>query len=180
LHVLPGLAAELGERRRAAVGADVARDPADLLVGNVQAVLAPEGEQQVVAGDAGDLFGLERLQTPDAVVLVNDVVARAEIGKALQRAPEPRVRSRWTLAEDLRVREQDEPELAPDEAAPGRRDRKQELGLLGQRLHRLEQPRVEPAEQVVRQQHIPSVWDCSYNELTGATQLAEIVVLSNV
>jgi hypothetical protein len=46
-------------------------------VRDVEPVLAAEGEQQVVARDAGDLLRLERLQAADAVVLVDDVVARA-------------------------------------------------------------------------------------------------------
>ena len=42
LEVVPGLAAELRERRRLRVGADVARDLADLLVRDVEAVVAAE------------------------------------------------------------------------------------------------------------------------------------------
>src|SRR6266576_657929 len=117
LQVLPGLAAKLGERGRARIRPDVPGYLADLLVRDVEAVLAPEGEQQVVAGDAGDLLRLEGLQAADTVILVDDVVARAQVGEALEGAAQPRVRSWRTLPEDLGVREQDEPELTPDEAA---------------------------------------------------------------
>src|SRR5581483_9269938 len=119
----PGLAAEPRQGGRFRVGADVARDLADLLVRDVEAVLAAEREEQVVAGDAGDLLRLEAEQLPDPVVLVDDVVAGAQVGERLQGAPKARVCARRALAEDLRVREEDEPEVAPDEPAPRRRDR---------------------------------------------------------
>src|SRR5207237_6874488 len=75
LDQLPRLAAEARERGRAGVRADVARDLPDLLVRHVEAVVAAEGEEQVVAGDAGDRLRLEAEQLADAVVLVDDVVA---------------------------------------------------------------------------------------------------------
>ena len=86
LEVVPGLAAELREGRRVRVGADVAGDLADLLVRDVDAVLAAEAEQEVVAGDARDLLRLEAEQLRDAVVLVDDVVAGAQVGEARERA----------------------------------------------------------------------------------------------
>ena len=106
LEVVPGLAAELRERGRVRVGADVARDLADLLVRDEDAVLAAEREQQVVADDAGDLLRLEAEQLRDAVVLVDDVVARAQVGEARERAADRRGRARGALAEDLRVGQQ--------------------------------------------------------------------------
>ena len=94
LEQLPGLAAELRERGRLRVGADVARDLADLLVRDVEPVLAAEGEEEVVARDAGDLLRLEAEQLADAVVLVDDVVAGAQVGERLERAAEPGVAAR--------------------------------------------------------------------------------------
>ena len=44
---------------------------------DVEPVVSPEGEQEVVPGDARDLFRLEAEQLSDAMVLVHDVVARA-------------------------------------------------------------------------------------------------------
>src|SRR5207244_1611343 len=123
LEVLPRLTAELRKRGRACVGTDVARDLADLLVRHVQAVIAAEGEEQVVARHTGDGLRLEAEQLADAVVLRNDVVARAQVGERLQRAPDARsLGTRRALAEDLRVRKQNELEVAPDEAAASRRD----------------------------------------------------------
>ena len=126
LQVVPRLAAELRQRRRPRVGADVAADLADLLVRHVHAVVAAVGEQQVVARDARDLLGLEAEQLRDAVVLVHDVVAGAQVGEALQRAAGRGGRARRPLAEDLRVGKQREAELAPDEAAARRRDGERE------------------------------------------------------
>src|SRR5213075_2251783 len=103
LQQLPRLAAELRERGRLRVGADVARDLAELLVRDVEAVLAAEREQEVVARDAGDLLRLEPEQLADAVVLVDDVVARAQVGEALQRAAADPALARHAPAEDLVV-----------------------------------------------------------------------------
>ena len=122
LEVVPRLAAELRERRRVRVGADVARDLADLLVRDEDAVVAAEAEQQVVAGDARDLLRLEAEQLRDAVVLVDDVVAGAEVGEARERTAGRRGRARRPAAEDLGVGEQRDAEVAPDEAAPRGRD----------------------------------------------------------
>ncbi len=79
LQVVPRLAAELRERRRLRVRADVAADLADLLVRDVDTVVAAIGEQEVIARDAGDLLRLEALQLGDAVVLVHDVVAGPQV-----------------------------------------------------------------------------------------------------
>ena len=51
-----------------------------------------------------DVLRLEAEKPPHAVVLVDDVVADAEVGEGLQRATESRVGARGALAEDLRVR----------------------------------------------------------------------------
>ena len=94
LEVLPGLAAELRERRRGRVGADVLRELAELLVRDVEPVVAAEGEVEVVARDAGDLLRLEAEQVPDAVILVDDVVADPQVGEAREGAAEPLVGAR--------------------------------------------------------------------------------------
>ena len=176
LQVLPGLTSELRKCWSVAIGADVSGDLANLLVWNVKAVLAAEGEQQVVARDPGHLLRLERLQATDAVVLVNNVVARPEIGEALERSAQSRIRSRRTLAEDLRVREQDKPVLPPDEASPGGRDREEQLGLIGQGLAGLEQAGIDPPEQVLRPQRLPPVRERHDHALAGAYEGAELVL----
>jgi hypothetical protein len=95
-------------------------------VRDVEAVIATKREEQVVPRDARDLLRLETEQPPDPVILVDDVVAGAEVGERLQRAPEARVGARRSLPEDLRVREEDGAEVPPDEAAPRGRDREVE------------------------------------------------------
>src|SRR5207244_1840328 len=128
LEVVPRLTAELGEGGRLRVGADVAGDLADLLVRHEHAVVAAEAEQEVVARDAGDLFRLETEQLRDPVVLVHDVVPRAQVGEALEHPPRAAGARypRRAAAEDLRVRQQREPEIAPDEPAPRRADGERE------------------------------------------------------
>ena len=157
LEQLPRLAAELRERRRAAVRADVARDLPELLVRDVEPVVPAEGEQEVVARDAGDLLRLEAEQLPDAVVLVDDVVAGAEVGERLERAADPVLGAARLAAEDLRVRQQRETEVAPDEAAAGRRDRVEELGFGGELLALFHDACVDPPEQVLVAQRLAAV-----------------------
>src|SRR5262249_48189082 len=103
LQVVPRLAAELRQRRDRRVRADVARHLSDLLVRDVEPVVAAEREQEVVARDARDLLRLEAQKLADAVVLVDDVVARAEVGERLQRACTKATLPRRPPAEDLRV-----------------------------------------------------------------------------
>jgi hypothetical protein len=86
LHRLPALAAELGQRRVRAAGADVARDLRELLDGQEHLVRARVLEVQVVAGDAPDRLRVEPGEAGDAVVLVDDDVARAQVGERAQRA----------------------------------------------------------------------------------------------
>ena len=87
LHGLPALAAELGQRRRVAARADVARDLRELVDGHEDPVRALELELEVVAGDARDRLGVEAGEARDAVVLVDDEVAGAQVGERAQRAP---------------------------------------------------------------------------------------------
>src|SRR6185503_16262087 len=80
LHVLPAFAAQRRERRRAA-GADVAAQLRQLFGRDVDAVLAFVFEVEVIAGDAADLARLEAGEAGDAVILVDDVVADAEVAE---------------------------------------------------------------------------------------------------
>src|SRR5207249_11284992 len=129
LEVVPGFPSELGQCGNGVVGPDVARDFPELLVRHVEPVVAAEAEEEVVARDPGHFLRLETEELPDAVILVDDEVSRPEIGERLQRPSADPSLARRSLAEDLRVREQDEPEIAPDEASPRRRDREEQLGL---------------------------------------------------
>jgi hypothetical protein len=129
------------------VGADVARHLPDLLVRDVQPVVTAEGEEEIVARDPRDGLRLEAEELPDAVVLVDDEVARAQVGEALQSAADPRVGPRRTLAEDLRVREEDEAEIAQDEAAPRGCDGEEEPFSVRELVAGREDRRVDAAEQ---------------------------------
>ena len=158
LEVVPRLAAELRQRRHGRVGADVARDLAELLVRDVEPVVAAEAEEEVVARDARDLLRLEAEQLADAVVLVHDVVAGAQVGERLQRAAADATLARRALAEDLRVGEQREPEVAPDEAAARGRDREERARRSSRQLVAvLEQPCVGAAQQVLLAQRLAAV-----------------------
>ena len=141
---------------------------------DVEAVLAAEGDEEVVAGDARDLSRLEAEQPADAVVLVDDVVAGAQVGERLQRAAEARVDAARAAAEDLRVGQEHEAELAPDEAAPRRRDREQELGLGGEIA--LEHPRLDLAQQPLGARRLAAVRERDDDAQAGTNERGELVL----
>ncbi len=177
LDELPRLAAELRERGRSAVRAHVARHLADLLVRDVQPVVALEGEEEVVARDARHGLRLEAEELPDAVVLVDDVVARPQVGEALERAAEPCVCSRRPLPEDLRVGQQDESEVARDEAATRGRDGEGEAGVVGQRRSAgLEDDRLDPAEERLRPERLPSVGKGDDDTVAAADEAKQVAL----
>src|SRR5581483_4351473 len=70
----------------------------------------------------GDLLRLEPEKLRDPVVLVDDVVAGPQVEEARERAPRGGARPRRAPAEDLRVGEERDAEVAPDEPPPRRRD----------------------------------------------------------
>ncbi len=117
---------------------------------DVQAVFASEREVEVVAGDSRDLLRLEPEQPADAVVLVDDEVAGAQVRERLERSAQPRVRTGRPLAEDLDVRKEREPEVAPDEATTGRADDEAQRGILGEGRHFRDDLGVDLAEQPLR------------------------------
>ena len=141
---------------------------------DVEAVLAAEGDEEVVARDAGHLARLEAQQLADAVVLVHDVVARAEVGEGGERATEAAVGTRRPLPEDLRVGQQDEPELAPDEAAPGRRDGEEELGVFRELVARLQDARVDAPQQVLGPQRLAGVREGNDDPVAAADEAGEL------
>jgi hypothetical protein len=126
-------------------------------VRDVQAVVAAEAEEEVVARDPGDGLGLEAEQLADAVVFMDDVVARAQVGEGLERAAGGRGAARSALPEDLGVRKQREPQVAPDEPAARGRDGEEELRVLGESLAGHQEARIHPAEEVHRPQGLAPV-----------------------
>jgi hypothetical protein len=131
LDGVPGLAAELRQRGACPSAPDVARDLPDLLVRDVEAVVALEAEEEVVARDPGDGLRLEAEELPDAVILVDDVVARCEVGEALQRAADARIGARRALRKICVSGRGRGPRSREDEAAPRRRDGEEEAFLIG-------------------------------------------------
>ena len=174
LEELPRLPAELGERGRLRVGADVARDLAELLVRDVEPVLAAERQQEVVARDARDGLGLEAHQLADAVILVDDEVARAQVGEGLERPAHPGAGTRGALAKDLRVGQERKPELTPDEAPPDRRDGEEEVGL--SRKLAVEYVRLHTPEQVLRPERVAPVREGDDDPEPGLQKGAELVL----
>ncbi len=143
---------------------------------NVEAVFAAERELEVVARDSGDLARLEAEQLADAVVLVDDMVSGAELGEGLERAARGCGAAAGAAAEDLRVGEQCEPELAPDEAAARVGDGEQELRLVGQLLALVDQTGLDAAQQVLRAQRFALVRERDDGSQAAADERAELVL----
>ena len=160
LHRLPARATQLRERRMG-VGAvtDVARDLRELVGGHVDAVVALVFEVQVVARHACDRAGLEAGETGDAVVLVDDDVARAQVGERAQRPAAARARAGGTPISPLGAAAAEQPvlgvdgelQLRGDEALAQRRRREAQRGLdvLAGDVHVLAEPGRFQAAQVV-------------------------------
>jgi hypothetical protein len=130
---------------------------------------------EVVARDSGDLARLEAEQLADAVVLVDDVVSGAKLGEGLECAACGCSAAAGAAAEDLRVREQGEPEVAPDEAAARVGDCEQELRLVGQLLALVDQPGLDAAQQVLRAQRFALVRERDDGSQAAADERAELV-----
>ena len=113
---------------------------------DVEAVIPAKREEEVVAGYARDLLRLEPEKTPDAVILVDDVVPGTQVGEGLQRPAESRIRTRRPLAEDLDVREQRNPQIPPHEPAAGRADDEAQCRIARKRRALVVDGGVDPSE----------------------------------
>ena len=176
LDRLPRLPAQLRERRRMAVCAHVAGDLGDLLVRDVEAVVAAERQEEVVARDACDGLRLEAEELPDAVILVHDEVAGAQVGEALERAADPDVGAWRALAEDLGVRQQGDAEVAQDEPAPRRRDDEDEARLLGEGFARLDHDGLDAPEQGLRAQRLAPVRERDDDPVAAAHECQQVAL----
>ena len=131
--LLPAGAAELVERRRGAVGADVLLHQADAIDRQVQPVAAGVVEMQVVAFGVGDLEMLEAAVAADAVIDVHDEVVRLQLAEVLQQLPDvdaARAAALARFAEDVGLGDDHEmlvgnaeavAEMADDESAAAAR-----------------------------------------------------------
>ena len=143
---------------------------------DVEPILAFEREEEVVARDPGDVLRLEAEQTPDAVILVHDVVADTEVGERLERTAEPRVDSRGALAEDLRVGKQRDPEVSPHEATASRADDECERRLGRQGVDVLPDDRLDLAQESLRSQRLALVRERHDHAATLADHAGELVL----
>ena len=109
------------------------------------------------------------------MVLVHDVVSGTEVGERLERAADPVLGPAGLAAEDLRVRQQRETEVAPDEAAAGRRDRVEELGFGGELLALFHDACVDPPEQVLVAQRLAAVREGDDRAQAAADERRELL-----
>ncbi len=159
-----------------AVGADVAADLRQLVVRNVQAVVAAELEVEVVADDAPDLLGVEADEAADAVVLVHDVVAAAQVGDRRERAPEPGRAAGAAAAQELGGGQHREPQGGRHEAVPKRRDAERDARLVGPGPVGRGQVGLHPAQGHVRAPGLAEVSEAHEHAVAGAHERAQLVL----
>src|SRR5207248_9574441 len=145
-----------------------------LLVRDVEAVVAAKREEEIVARDAGDLLRLEAEELADAVVFVHDEVAGAQVGERLQRSPADAPLLRHAATEDLVIREQDEPELSPHEAAAGGCDREQDLRFGRKLVAGLEHAGLDLAQHVLRAQRLAAMRERDDDALPRAKERLQL------
>ncbi len=78
--------------------------------------------------------------------------------------------------EDLGVRQEDEPELAPDEPAARGRDGEEQLRLPWQRLARLDDPRLDPAQQVLLAHRLAHVREGDDDAVARTDECSQLVL----
>jgi len=110
------------------------------------------------------------------VILVHDVVADPKVGERRERAAEAGVRPRRALAENLGVRQEDEPKVAPDEAAPGGRDGEANARIPREGLARLVHRRLDLADEAALAQRLAAVREGDDDAVARALETRELVL----
>ena len=176
LHVLPAFAAERRERRLGA-RAGVAAQLRQLVGGDVDPVLALVFEVEVVAADAADLARLEPGEAGDAVVLVDDVVADAQVaeGEAALAGARRTLLGAPAPVDEAAERVDGEAQLGADEALAQAR-----LGEGEARVRReaaaVEQGGVEAFEAVARALRLAAVVEGDDRAVAGADQFLQLAL----
>ena len=127
-----------------AAGADVARDLRELVDGHEDAVVAVVLEVEVVARDARDRAGLEAGEARDAVVLVHDDVAGAQVGERAQHAARRPIAGRGraaTAAKQPVLGDHGEPSAGATKPSRERRRGRRSARRLRRRVARARRPR---------------------------------------
>jgi hypothetical protein len=88
LRLLPRAAAQAVDRRARALRARVLLDAVEALDGDLELVAGLVAEDHELAGSAPHLQGLEAEEAADAVLLVDDEVARPEVAEVREEAPQ--------------------------------------------------------------------------------------------
>ena len=190
LHRLPARASELGQRRVLTARPDIARDLRELLGGDEHAVVALIFEVEVVARDVRDRARLKAGEPRDAVILMHDDVARAQLGERAQRAAAYASRGAPSgltgrraralgaaAAQQTMLGEDRELQLRGDEALAQRRGDEAQRGLeyLARNVDVLAQPRgLHAAEVVGRPLALAATRERHDRAVAGAHELLEL------
>ena len=163
---------------RAAVGADVARDLAELVVRHEQLVVAAELELDVVAGDTRDGLDVEAQEAvPTPWSSCTTWSPGAQVGEARERAAEPqRGRRPGAAAEDLGGGQEREPERLRDEAAAGRRDDEVHARRAGQLVVGIEHARLDATQAEQRALGVAAVRERDQHPHAGGDEPAQLVL----
>ncbi len=143
---------------------------------HVEAVVAAELEVEVVADDPAHLLRVEADEPADAVVLVHDVVAGAQVGDRRERPPEPGRAAGAAAAQELGGRQHGDALRRRDEAVPQRRDDERDARLVGAAPARGGHVRRDPAEGHVRAPRLAEVGEADEHPVAGPNQRAQLVL----
>ena len=178
LDRLPAGAAELGQRRVRAAGADVAADLGQLVDRDEHPVRAGVLEIEVVTGDAGDGLGVKAGEAGDPVVLMDDDVAGAQVGEAAQdpaAALTPGLLGGSPALEEPVVGDDGEVKLRGDEAGLKSRGRHRDLpGRGGSGLALPQPPRLQAAEVVGEALALSPARERQHRPVPGARELLQL------
>ena len=172
LHLLPALAAELRELR-ALAAADVAGDLRQLLRRDQHPVAVAVLELEVVAGDPGDGAGVEAGEAGDAVVLVDDVLARGQVPERGEAATARRRRRGPPAVDEAPVGDHGELHRRGDEAVRDRRLGEEDRRGDGRRAVG-EDRRGQPLERVLRSLPLADPLEGDDGDVAGAQLLLEL------
>ena len=160
-----------------APGADVAAQLGQLVGGDVDAVLALVFEVEVVAADAADLARLEAGEAGDAVVLVDDVVADAQVaeGEAAAAGARCAVLGAAAPVDEAAERVDGEAQLGADEALAQACLGEGEAGLRREAAA-VEQRGVEAFEAVARALRLAAIVEGDDRAVAGADQFLQLAL----
>ena len=110
------------------------------------------------------------------MVLVDDEVAAAQVRERLERAPADTPLTRGPLTEDLRIGQQDEAEVSPDQTASRRRDGEHEPRISRQLFSCCNDTRFDAPKEVLLPQRLAEMREGDDDALSGTHERRQLVL----